>query len=225
MADYLYDKDDGLIHTRYTELASCTPGSIAAVVARRLGQIPKVGTASMEWGTDRHDMFESESRETGLVPACFSELDGFGEMSVEFIEQEFSVELYPGVIIHLRPDAVSKTAETVLDYKTCTAPPGVDWSALGAGEWPADDKWKRVVSMYRNSRQLKFYAFMLGLNGIRIRRGVYLIEVWNNEHNAIIGYAKIEQEYPLSELAKLLPWARDRIALLKAAVLEAANAD
>jgi hypothetical protein len=141
-----------------------------------------------------------------------------GVTPLSHIEQEFVVELYDGVVVHMRPDAVAADIETIFDYKTVLEPEGEDWSCLLDGKIPPTARWRTLVSNYRNSRQLKFYAFMLGLHGIRIRHGVYLLEIWNRDRTKILGYHQVAQEYKLSDLAKLLPWARDRIALLVATV-------
>ncbi len=218
MADYLYE-EDGKVHTRYSEIAGCTEGSIDKVVDRRLGLLPRVETEDLSWGTDRHEMWETAGNATGSVPSCF---DGVleGVVPLSHVEQEFVVELYEGVVVHMRPDAVAADIETIFDYKTVLEPEGEDWSCLLDGKLPPTAKWRTLVSGYQNSRQLKFYAFMLGLHGIRIRRGIYLLEVWNRSRTTILGYYRVEQEYRLSDLAKLLPWARDRIALLVTAVRE-----
>lgn len=222
MSSYLFDKNDGKIHTRYSELIRCTPGAIERVLDERFGVRQAAKTADMQWGSDRHDMWRDESLETGMVPQCFNEV-GMRNCIVEHIEQEFVVEMYPGVVIHFRPDAVSVKTETIFDYKTALEPEGKEIAQGSSMPVVVGDNNLTVLFMnmrktYERSRQLKFYAFLLGIHGIRMRRGLYLIEAWNRDHTAIIGYTKAEQNYKMADLAKIIPWTQERVALLVAAV-------
>lgn len=202
MADYLH-ADDGKIHTRYSELVRCTGRSIERVLAERFDNAQRFENASMLFGTDRHEMWAEEGEKTKKIPACFSECIA-EPLELSHVEQEFATELLPGVIVHSRPDAVAAKQATIIDYKTAIE--------------PEDGDWRKIRIQYSNSKQLKFYAYQLGINGIRITRGLYLIEVWNRNRDEILGYMLVEQRYKFFGLAQVLPWVKERIAMLVACV-------
>ncbi len=199
MADYLY-AEDGNIHTRYTELVSCTPGQIDRVIRERLKLSKRFKSDKLDFGTDRHDMWEAEGKKTGKIPACFG-LD----WPISHVEEEFASEILPGVVLHSRPDAVCAEIFTLVDYKTLIA------DSLAEGELLA-------VSRYQNSRQLPLYAFQVGLHGIRIKRIAYLIEIWNREQTEILGYKIITKPFKMGDVGLALDWAKRRIATLVTAV-------
>lgn len=199
MADYLYS-DDGNIHTRFSELASCTIGSIEKVLDVREGLIDRWTNENVEWGRDRHEMWAEESQKTGFTPQVF-DVTGW-RLPVIHIEKEFATEIFGGVTVHSRPDAVGE--DFVVDYKTL-----------------ASDNLKmgriKATATYSRSRQLKFYAYQLGLHGFRIRKGVYLVEIWDKEYKEILGYHAVIQEFSFKEIGSVLPWVQDKISLLVAA--------
>lgn len=199
MADYLHSAD-GKIHTRYTELTRCTPGQIDRVVDERLGLAAKFKSDKLEFGTDRHDMWETEGKETGRIPTCFG-LD----WPISHCEQEFAAEILPGVILHSRPDAVCADIFTLVDYKTLIA------SSMAEGELLA-------VQRYGKSKQLPLYAYQLGLHEIRIKKIAYLVEIWNREQTEILGYKIITKNFNMADIAHVLPWATARVSTLVAAI-------
>ena len=205
MADYLY-AEDGKIHTRYTELVRCTPGQIDRVLAERLDNKRKFTSDRLDFGTDRHEMWEEEGKRTGKLPECFG-LD----WPVSHAEAEFATELLPGVVVHSRPDAVCAAVQTIVDYKTLCAD-------------SIDEGVRAAVKQYAISRQLLFYGFQVGMTGIRIKKIAYLVEIWNKEQDEILGYHTIVKDLPMAEIAKMLPWVKDRVAMLVAAVEEAVTA-
>lgn len=204
MADYLH-ADDGKIHTRYSELIRCTPGQIDRVIWERTHPNARTQTDSMGFGIVRHEMFDEEARVDGRLPRCFGL-----ERSADFIEHEFATEILPGVVVHSRPDVVSLSPDlgnAIVDYKTVL---------------DGRQGWKAIVNSYKHvgkQRQLLFYAFQLGLHGIRITKGMFLCEIWNETRDEIVGYKVIEFPIMLRDIAPVLPWVKDRVALL-AAVLE-----
>lgn len=203
MADYTYT-EDGKIHTRYSELLRCTPGQIDRVLAdRESGRT--LSTDNMADGSLRHEMFEEEAKKTGKLPACFG-LD----WPVSHIEQEFATELVRGVVVHSRPDTVCADVETVVDYKTVLD---------GANGWKANVEGYKHAS---KQRQLFFYAYQLGLHGIRIRRGAFLCEIWNQARDTILGYEIVEFPITLNDMRSALAWAKPRVALLQAVLAEEA---
>jgi rubrerythrin len=148
-------------------------------------------------------MWEEESKRTGRLPECFG-LD----WPVSHVEDEFATEILPDVIVHSRPDAVCADVQTIVDYKTLCAD-------------SLDEGVRAAVKMYGKARQLPFYGFQVGLHGIRIRKIAYLIEIWNKEQDTILGYHVMVKDLPMSDIAKMLPWVQDRVAMLVAAVEEA----
>ena len=202
MSDYLV-AEDGKIHTRYTELVRCTAGQIERVLAERLDPKRRFTSDRLDFGSDRHAMWEEESKKTGQLPECFGL-----KWPVSHVESEFATEILPGVVVHSRPDAVCAAEMTIVDYKTLCAD-------------SVDEGVRMAAKMYAKSRQLPFYGFQVGLHGVRIRRIAYLIEIWNKDQDTILGYHSIVKDLPMHELAKMLPWVKDRVAMLCAAVEEA----
>jgi hypothetical protein len=170
------------------------------VLAEINGQ-PRVETEDMSFGTLRHESWQEEAQKTGKVADCFGL-----NWQVSHIEHEFTTEIMDNVICHSRPDIVAIQKNAVLDYKTVV-----------------DNKqgWRKIVDSYRKEakqRQLKFYAFQLGLHGIRIREGIFLCEIWNAERDTILGYEVVRFPITLFDIAGVLPWVRQRVALLASAV-------
>lgn len=203
MAEYAH-QEDGKIHTRYSTLIRCTPGQIDRVIWELQNPDARVETEAMGFGTVRHEMLEEEAQATGRIPACFGIID-----SADYVEHEFTTEIWKDIVIHSRPDAVSTTSHTIYDYKTVT-----------------DGKrgWKRTVADYHHEvkqRQLKFYAFQLGLHGIMITRGAFLCEIWNEARDEILDYQVVEFPINLGEISKTLMWVKNRAALLAAVLDEA----
>jgi hypothetical protein len=219
MADYLY-ADDGKIHTRYSELLRCTTGQIDKVVWERTHPDARAQTESMGFGIVRHQMFDEESKKTGRLPACFG-LD----MVVNHVEAEFATEIMKGVVVHSRMDSVSVEGETIIDYKTVLdGKHGWQKNLQGYGWRPIYDyagnlQASRVVQSSKQ-KQLKFYAFQLGLHGIRIKRGMFLCEIWNQERDEILDYRVVEFPITLADIAPVLPWVKDRVALLSVVLAE-----
>jgi hypothetical protein len=207
MADYLYE-DDGKIHTRYSELIQCTAGGIDRVLAQRQNPEARFESDSMKWGTDRHEMWQEETERTGLTPACFAE--AHPQLAVSHCEEEFATEILPGVILHSRPDAICANDETIVDYKTMIA------GSIAEARIKAH-------AAYGRSRQLPTYGFQVGLHNIKIRKAVYLIEVWKRPEpgqapEEILGYVVVKKDLALKDLAANLPWVKERVSMLAAAL-------
>jgi hypothetical protein len=208
MADYEYS-DDGNIHTRYTELMRCTPGQIERVIAEHQNLSPRFKSDNLDFGSLRHEMWQEETDRTGKLPECFG-LD----WAVSHCEQEFASMVLPGVVLHSRPDAVCADISTLVDYKTLIAD-NVEQGALTA------------VIRYKHSKQLPLYAYQLGLHGIRVRRIAYCVEIWNRPEldefgnvirptDTVLGYKTIVRDLTLADMAEVLPWLKQRCALLAA---------
>lgn len=199
MADYKY-ADDGKIHTRYSELIRCTPGQIDRVLAERRGR-RRAETEDMAFGTVRHATWQEEAEKTGRLPLCFNR-----DWPVSHIEYEFATEVLPGVVIHSRPDIVCAEVQIIPDFKTV-----ID----GVNGWQ-----QNIKGYYHGSkqRQLKFYAYQVGLHGILIRKGAFLCEIWNQPRDTIIGYKIVEFPITLSDMAATLQWIKPRAAMLAAAL-------
>jgi hypothetical protein len=200
MADYTYQTDTKT-HTRFSHLSRCTPNQIDALIAEIRGERGHAETESMGFGSVRHSMFQAESEVTGKIANCFG-LD----LPADFIEQEFITEIWPGIVIHSRPDVVS--TNTVVDYKTVI-----------------DDVqgWRKIVDSYQHlskKRQLIFYAYQLGLNGIKVDKGIFALEIWNKDRTEITGYETLEFKITMKDIVGVLAWVKPRVALLSAVMEE-----
>lgn len=201
MTDYFYN-NDGKIHTRFSDLLRCTSASVQRLLDEREKKVPRYSSTNMDFGTDRHDMWEKEAKQTGKLPEIFGL-----NWKADHIEKEFASELLPGIVVHSRPDVVCLEQEAVVDYKT-----------LCADSYEAGCKSAR--SKYHSARQLRFYAFQLGLHNIKIRKAVYLIEIWNKEQTEILGHFSLERPLDLKTISAVLPWARERMLCLARAIAE-----
>ena len=217
MADYQY-KNDGKLHTRYSELIRCTPGQIDRVLDERSGLVTRFEGDSMLDGTMRHEMWQEEAEKSLQVPKCFG-LD----WPVTHVEHEFATEILPGVIVHSRPDLVCGTVGIVPDYKTVVD--GVNgWQKnLKSYGWrPVYDKQGKIIGdavvPSSKQRQLKFYAYQVGLHGIRIKEGAFLCEIWNKDHTAILDYKIVRFPITMKDMREAIGWAKPRIALLTVAL-------
>lgn len=202
MSDYIH-ADDGKIHTRYSDLVRCTPGQVQRLLSERLDGLERVETADMAFGTERHEMFAQESLRTNFTAACFPT-----RYDATYIEKEFTCEIMQDVILHSRPDVVSLSNSAVIDYKTMVA----------ADMAEANVKANRMYG--GSAKQLPVYSYQLGINGIMIKKLIYLVEVWDKPRENILGYVEIIKDVNMAEIAKVLPWVFDRCAMLAAAVDE-----
>lgn len=199
MAEYTI-ADDGKLHTRYTELQRCgSYESALKIVKEKLEQKPGVSTKDLRFGGINHELFEEESRQTGYLPECFGI-----KKRVEHIEQEFAVEIVPGVVVHFRPDSVSEVSKTVFDYKTMNHTEGMNVD-------------KEIKKKYKGAAQLKIYSYLLMVHGIDITHFNYLIELWDKQKMEIVGYRQYKQEFSLTEIPKTKKWITDRAILLQLA--------
>lgn len=203
MSGYDYP-EDGRLHVRYSELTRCTPGQIDRVVFERLNpDVTPFENSDMIDGRERHEMFQAESENEGYTPEVFKRELGI-YLPVSHVEHQLASEILPGVVLHSTIDAVSEASETIVDYKTICGDP----------------------APYRASKQLKLYSYQLALHKIRIKRGLFLIEIWEKDEagkrTKIIGYTKIEQKISLLDMTAAREWAIPRVALLKVA-LKGAN--
>jgi hypothetical protein len=203
MADYTY-AEDGKLHTRYSELVRCTPGQVDKVVLERSGARTRVETDDMQFGIVRHEMWAQEALKTRQPYHAF----GLG-WPVSHVEQEFTTEMLPGVVVHSRLDLLCERLAILPDYKTVV-----------------DGKrgWRQVVGDYRHAtkqRQLNFYAFQVGVHGIRIREGAFLCEIWNHRRDTILGYEVVRFPITSMDIVRVLPWVKQRVAMLAAALEQA----
>lgn len=195
MADYV-TKNDGRLHTRYSDLARCTPGGVERVALEYLGKVKRFeGGHQQHFGTDRHEMFQEESESTGLTPYCFKDELEF-ECEATYIEKEFTVKIGKDVVLHSRPDCVSVPTRRIIDYKTITG----------------------AASQFKHSKQLRVYAYQLAQIGIKIERLTWLCEVWDIERTKIIRYEVVEIEIGLRDLVDIKRWIDDRIFVLQTAI-------
>lgn len=189
-------KNDGKLHTRFTDLMQCTPRQVAHVIARATGQEKYLENDTLKFGSIRHDMWEAESKQTGKLPECF--IDAFPDLAgleATHVEQEFATEIYKNIILHSRPDFIAAKQQTLIDYKTMVREEG---GAL----------------IYKNSRQLPTYSYQAAMHNIRIKRYIYLVEIWNKQRTEIIGYDRYEREINLAEISMIRAWIKQRCEVL-----------
>lgn len=196
-------KDDNKLHTRYSELSQCATYSSALKVAeQKLTERGGFTNDTMKFGQINHDMFEEESRETGKLPKCFGI-----NAKTEHIEQEFAIEVIPGVVLHFRPDSVSESAGIVYDYKTMNFFDGMDVD-------------KVIKARYGDAKQLKIYSYGLMVHGIDIKRWCYLVELWDKRAKKIVGYRQFSRDFKLADIPNTKDWLTKRAFLLGAAMKE-----
>lgn len=220
MKKYKIDHSDGKLHTRYSELTQCTESGIERVLQLRAGLRKKFSTASTEFGSVRHEMFEEDVAETGMVPAVFTHHEItqqevratgktpyeyqylIGSLPVSHCEQSFATELIPGVVIHFTPDEVAAEVQTIIDTKTMIP----------------NEAGKVRPNQYLKSKQLKLYALLLRPHGITINKGLFLIEQWDREYKEITDYHVVPQKIGIMEMGEAQAWALKRIEILQAGI-------
>jgi hypothetical protein len=114
---YDYDKNDGKIHTRWSDLRRCSTTKGALTVAAEMVLNKRRWTGD-DFGSLRHKMWEKEAKETGLFPEDFREI--LPAYKVSLIEQKFAMELLPEVILHSTIDVYAHEEFMLIDYKTFT---------------------------------------------------------------------------------------------------------
>ena len=195
--DYNYPQD-GKLHTRYHELAKCTPGQIHVVIAERLGQLQPFENDVTFFGSERHGMFEKYIKANATLPKHFDGLlkSKFGlslDLSTAKSEQEIASEMFNGVVIHGRPDLFGQ--DWIIDFKTTTNP-----------------------ERFSSSRQTLFYAWLLQPHGLTITKTYFLFELWNKDRTEILGYECLAKDITDTMLDEINEWALHRARLLYAAL-------
>ncbi len=193
-------KNDGKLHTRFTDLHRATPRQVIDIIREQTGQKKRFESKTLTFGETRHEMWEGESRKTGHIPQCF--IDAFPEyagMEISDVEAEFATEIYQDIVLHSRLDGLSKKSCTIIDYKT---------QKKGAGG----------ARIYKNSKQLPTYAWHLALHNIRIKQVIYLVEIWEFDEAGnpvdVVGYEKFVKDLGLADTHNVAAWVRDRCETL-----------
>jgi len=184
-SNYNYPEDNKL-HTRYSELVKCTVGQIDKVIEERNGELAPFENEITYFGEKRHEMFSKYIKEKGELPKNFGlNLTCKPEQS----ERHIACEVAPDLVIHGTPDAFGE--DWVIDFKTTTKP-----------------------DAYINSKQTTFYAWLLSIYGLEIRKVYYLCEIWNIDRDKILGYKVHEKELTPQDLEDVREWALERARLL-----------
>lgn len=192
-------ENDGKLHTRFTDLIRCTPKQVERVIQENMGTRKRFKNDTLQFGEVRHDMWLEETEETGRIPQCFA--DAFPELNLKIshAEKEFATEIYDGIVLHSRPDAVAARDMVLFDYKT---------QKKGAGG----------AKIYKSSKQLPTYAWHLAMHNIRIKRIVYLVEIWEvdeaGEMVDIVGYEKFDKVLGLADTHDAKVWVENRCEIL-----------
>lgn len=213
-------RNDGKLHTRYSELTQCSDAGIVRVLQLRAGELKKFTTTSTAFGSTRHEMFEEDVAETGNVPEVFTHHEVtreevratgktpyeyqflIGSMPVSHCEQSFATELFPGVVIHFTPDEIAAELETIIDTKTMIP----------------SEAGKVNPNKYLKSIQLKLYALLLRPHGITIKKGLFLIEQWTRDYKDITDYHVVPQKIGIMEMGEAQAWAKERVSRLQAGI-------
>lgn len=180
-----YDiKEDGKIHTRWSDLKRCTTTHGALTVAKEM-VLGKKRWSGDDFGSLRHEMFEEEGKRTGMAPECFKHCDW--HEPVIMCEQQFEMELIPGVILHSTIDTYAPESETVVDYKTFTN----------------DEDLKHYGQPHKKA-QLKTYALQLMNKKYRVKNLRFAGERWDKSREELLGYDTILIPVSTLELAQHL---------------------
>lgn len=178
--------NDGKLHVNYSSLVRAnTSKGAARVVAEKHGAAPRFHNAETALGIRRHEQWQDESMRTGYTPEVFAHLY---KAKVDFVEQDFTVEMFKGVIVHIRPDSVSISDEAIIDNKKVVDP----------------------ATKFLNDWQLKVYAYVLQLHGYRIRKLVHLCEMWSRDGESIVGYQHLVRNVKLADLSLVPKWLKER---------------
>lgn len=193
-------KEDGKLHTRFTDLNRATPRQVIDIIREQLGTKKRFESKTLTFGETRHEMWERESRDTGRLPQCFVDaFPEYGHIEVTDVEEEFATEIYQNIVLHSRLDGLARKHATIFDYKT---------QKKGAGG----------ARIYKNSKQLPTYAWHLALHNIRIKRVVYLVEIWEFDEAGnpvdVVGYEKFVKDLGLADTHNVAAWVRDRCETL-----------
>lgn len=207
MPDFYQHDDDGLIHTRFSDLVNCTHKGVLDVARKvAFGKQRNFSSNIIDFGKTRHEMFAEESEKTKETPLIFKEELGFTS-PVDMIEQEMVCDIFPGVVLHSTLDAAYTPSGLIVDYKTATI--------KDDGEKSRND----FKLHYKRSKQHLTYALQLLNKGIIPSRAVYLGEFWNSERTELLGYDMVDIPITLEEVVEFKnTWLRDRAERLVVAV-------
>ncbi len=201
MPNYSYP-EDGMLHTRFSELKRCTPGSIDAVIRDRV--YPETvfqGSDSMMRGNIRHQEFNNEILITSRIPACFTcEAD----LTVIGAEKEIANEIFPGIVLHSTPDCYG--LGWVGDFKTVTVKYDKEGNIL-----------RDKQGIYKFTKppmiQTSVYAVQLALEGNPVDRSFYFYEMWGRNAD-IVDYHIHETPITEEDIGGAYDWLRERSNML-----------
>lgn len=196
-------RNDGKLHTRYTELMACTETGMERVLDERFGLKRKLELEAFDFGRARHETLEEEGKVENKVPEYF----GVGEIPISHAEQGFAIEAFPGVVIHFTPDLLSQSEFLIGDYKMVREPEA-GWN----GQFP--NLWK----LYKDSVQLDFYAWLLTFKGIKIKEKLYMGEYWNRDRTEILHHDFVRRPVTIVDKGRARAWAIPRIERLMAGI-------
>ena len=203
MPNVYQHKDDGKLHTRYSELMNCTEAGMERVLEERFGQRKKLELEAFDFGRARHETLEEEGRVENKVPEYF----GVGEINISHAEESFAIEAFPGVVIHFTPDLLAKTQFLIGDYKMVREPKD-GWNGIYPSLW----------GLYKDSIQLDFYAWLLTFKKIPIKEKIYMGEYWNRDRTEILHHDFVRRPVTIVDKGRARAWTIDRIERLIAGI-------
>lgn len=196
---YKIKQNDGKLHTRFSDLLRATPKQVERIIKERMKEQKPFESDTLEFGKLRHEMWEKETKETKRIPQCF--IDAFPQYDVEVThaEEEFATEIFKDIVLHSRPDAVAAKDAIVFDYKT-------------------QKRGRGGASVYKNSKQLPTYSWQLANHNIRIKKIVYLVEIWNVDEEGemvdVYDYDFFEKEIKFTDIHDITTWIKPRCEVL-----------
>src|SRR5690606_7840835 len=138
----------------------------------------KLDSAALQFGNDRHELYAEESRKTGRTPKVFKSLV---DLEVQFVERHMMAELSPKIVLHSTLDAATSGLETIVDYKTAVCRDGDVKGLL-----------RRLTARYSATKQIPVYGYQAAIRDHKPKRGIILIEVWNEAGDQILATHKVE---------------------------------
>ena len=125
------------------------------------------------------------------MPKYFSEVLP-KNLKVTAAEYYFETELPGDVVIHSTCDAYLD-GDYIVDYKVTT----------------------QDIQVWGSKQQLIFYAYLMSLHGIKLKRTIFLTEVWDKEKKMILGYQKAEHKLAKWKIDMVKNWIEERVMVLK----------
>ena len=191
-------KEDGKIHTRWSDLKRCSTTHGALTVAKEM-VLGKKRWSGDDFGSLRHKMWEEETKQTGRTPECFRHIKI--DQPAVMCEQQFEMESLPGVILHSTIDVYLPELSCVTDYKTFT-----------------NKEDLQHYAQPHKKAQLLVYGVQLLVKGHSVKNLMFLGERWDSAREELLGYDHIMIPVTMLDLVNTQADLKQRAIRLKAAI-------